>query len=257
MWIDKKTVARNFSRYANLYDRYAGIQRVVAHELMKEVPSSGVGQILEIGCGTAYYTRLLKERFSAAYIKAIDISREMIRIAERNLRDERVDFVIADAENMELEDKFDLVTSNAALQWLGSLESAVSGYKSILKENGSLIFSIFGPMTFWELRRALGEFVKQGDAIITANNFVNKEILIEMLNNYFTKISIKEIMIKEKYSSLAELLNKIKYTGARGNGWNRTALRRRDSFAMIEDAYKLAFGKIEASYQIFFCKAKL
>ncbi len=85
--MDKKTLARNFSRCASVYDKHANIQRRAASELMEELPRSDFTSILEIGCGTGGYTRLLRERFKYAAITSVDIAEKMVAVARQKLKE--------------------------------------------------------------------------------------------------------------------------------------------------------------------------
>lgn len=251
--MDKNIITRNFSRYARLYDEYADIQEFAARRLIEELPSGGIRDILEIGCGTGIYTRLLKEKFPEARIEALDISADMINVASDKLSDDAIKFIVADAETRELDGAFDLITSNAVFQWFTDIEGSIIRYKDALAENGLLAFSIFGPATFRELREVLkGGFDKT--LSITSNLFLDRDGLDKVLRFSFDIFSVSETILTRRYDSTAELLRKIKYTGARGEGLvdkfmlNKSALRR------LDEIYKTAFGGIETSYQIFFCK---
>ncbi len=91
--IDKELIKRNFSRYAEYYDQYCSVQSLCARKLIEKNKTdcirsllskraSGPLRILEIGCGTGNYTKLLIKRFPNAEIKALDISPAMIKIAK-------------------------------------------------------------------------------------------------------------------------------------------------------------------------------
>jgi hypothetical protein len=68
------------------------------------------------------------------------------------------------------------------------------------------------------------------------------------------------VLIKEEYPSLAELLEKIKYTGVRGSGFPSVSSARfvwsRRLLKIVEDAYLKECGHIAATYQIFLCRAE-
>ena len=251
--IDKVRIGRNFSKCAGSYDRYANVQRLAARRLIGLTPDAGVKNILEIGCGTANYTILVKEKFKKARIKTIDISEEMVRVARLKAETSGVEFVIADAEEMELPDRFDLITSNASFQWFEDLGASLRRYNEVLSEGGCIVFSVFGPLTFRELGKVLKEVTCCG-AVIDSGNFLDKKELEALLKRYFMKSMVKELIVKEMYPSLIDLLNKIKHTGARGSGSGNVFLWKRDMLKRADEIYKAMFGKIEATYQLYFCK---
>jgi len=249
---NKDAARKNFSRHARLYDKYADVQHFAAAELIKRAPERQFANILDIGCGTGGYTRILRQRFATAAIKALDISEEMIGAARRKAHDERIEFVAADAEEFDSGGGFDLVTSNAAFQWFDDLESSLVKYRKALTEGGVILFSTLGPLTLNELGRSLKEALGR-DVEISSGRFLAKESLLFVMERHFRESAVEEVMIKKSYGSLVELLNHIKYTGTRGMGvgspnlWNKRTLER------IENAYRSVDGRIDASYQIFYC----
>lgn len=247
-------IKRNFSRCAHLYDKYANIQRLVASELVKELPNNGIANILEIGCGTGNYTSLLKEKFKSSRIKALDIAKGMIGVARQKLKDRQIEFLVTDAENIDINNEFGLITSNAAFQWFERIERTIEKFKKALKKEGIIAFSIFGPLTFWELNQSLKEVLHK-DVSIGSHIFLEKEKLEIILSKYFHKIYARELIVKERYVSLMELLRKIKYTGIRGAGLNSSFAWTQKLLKRTEETYKCKFGQIEATYQIFFCRA--
>jgi len=250
--MDKEIITRNFSRYAHLYDKYADVQKMAALEILSQIDGNNFNKVLEIGCGTGNYTMLLRKRFKTARITALDISAKMVEVAQNKLKDKDIEFIVGDGESGYLPDShYDLITSNACFQWFGDLEAALRKYRVFLKKGGSILFSIFGPLTFWELNAALGSAL--GDAPIAASNFIDKNDIVRIIGNNFKELKINELKYEESFGSLLELLNKIKYTGIRGNGLgNKTSLGPRH-LKEIEKAYLNKFRQIKATYQVFSC----
>lgn len=253
--MDKRAIVKNFSRCAHLYDRYASIQNRVASELLSRIEEDRFKSIMEVGCGTGNYTLLLREKFKHASIKAVDISGKMIEVSRLKLRNKGVEFMVLDAENMNLDKGFDLVTSNACFQWFGDLAKTLSSYKSLLKKNGVILFSVFGPLTFWELNSSLRSVLK--DSSIAADDFIPIGKMERALSDNFKGVTIKETRFEESFTSVIDLLNKIKYTGVRGNGLGSKICLNRQTLKEIEEAYLNKFRKIKATYQVFFCRGSV
>lgn len=270
--VDKEIIKRNFSRYAKFYDEYATIQNLCVLRLIAKTEANGFDKILDIGCGTGNYTKLLKNRYPTAHIKAIDISREMVEIAKEKLHGRMIEFIIGDAEVMDFKEQFDFITSNASFQWFEDLETTLLKYKNLLNRNGVISFSIFGPLTFYELNQSLRGVFGEGVSISSCN-FIEKVKIKKILEKYFKEVDIEQKIYKEKYTSLSELLKKIKYSGIRGNGVNPV----RDTKALegnakvsngvnkkgfwmpkmvndLEEIYRKRFKHIIATYEVFFCK---
>jgi malonyl-CoA O-methyltransferase len=271
--MDKNIIIRNFSRCAYVYDRYADIQKCIAIELLKlinpvhsiresasklrkgGVKEDNINNILEVGCGTGNYTLILREKFKNAKIKSIDISKEMIEVATQKLEGKKIEFIVGDGETIDLEERFDLITSNACFQWFQDLEAAFKKYKRLLKDNGLISFSIFGPETFWELNESLKRTLE--NISISVDNFISQPRLKRLLGNNFKDITLKETRYEESFSCLRELLNKIRYSGIRGYSFNGKFLFTTRLLNKIEDYYLARFNRIRASYQIFLCQVSM
>ncbi|HEX9205991.1 MAG TPA: methyltransferase domain-containing protein, partial [Candidatus Deferrimicrobiaceae bacterium] len=100
-------VLLRFSASAARYDAHAHAQRLSARDLLAwtvaSIPASFRGRrlrILEPGCGTGLYTRMLLDAFPGASVVGVDISEAMVRVARRRIGDARVRFAVADAEEI-------------------------------------------------------------------------------------------------------------------------------------------------------------
>jgi len=249
--MDKEIITQNFSKYAHLYDKYASVQKKTAQRLLNRMPSASFSRILELGSGTGNFTFLLRKKFADAEIKAVDISDKMVEFASKRARDKKIKFIHADAENLNLRERFDLITSNACFHWFDDLERALKIYKKYLKNDGAIVFTAFGPETFFELNVALGETLK---GISTqASKFVAKDKLERLLNSEFNQVDLREVKYKESFTSLSGLLRKIKYSGIRGGTPENKVSFSRRMLKDIEQIYLARFGRIKATYQVFFC----
>ena len=96
-------------------------------------------EVLELGCGTGYFTKeLLKLN---ARITAIDISPELIEEARRTIQAENVYFKIQNAYQTEfLDNNFDAVVGSSVLHHL-DLGKAVREIHRILKPGGLIAFT--------------------------------------------------------------------------------------------------------------------
>ncbi len=250
--MDKSNIAHNFSRYAHLYDKYAAVQNQSAFELATSLKNNNFSKILELGCGTGNYTLMLREKFRGARIKAVDISEEMISVAQNKLKHKDIEFVVADAEKIIPDKDFDLITSNACFQWLNDLAKALRGYAKSLRRGGSINFSIFGPDTFCELNTALKSVLKESR--LDAAYFCNRDSLKAILKDNFESVKVNEICYKESFGNLKGLLEKIKYSGIRGNGLSKKVYFSRGLLERWEKAYLDRFQEIGVTYQVFFCR---
>ena len=153
--LDKEAIRRRFERAAAAYDIFSVVQRGMAERLVERIerePSS----ILDLGCGTGYLTELLSKRFPQAQIVAVDFAPAMIELARKRVPSAR--FLARDIEELEPEpDSYDLIVSNATIQWLTEPEQTLTRLAGSLSAQGELQLATFGPRTFWELDQILGE----------------------------------------------------------------------------------------------------
>ena len=249
----KEAVRNSFSRYARYYDRYSDIQRICALRLISRIRSGPLSRILDVGCGTGCYTRLLRDKFPHSKIRAVDVSSEMIEVAAEKLKDADIEFDVIDGEDVRLDKKYDLITSNASFQWFEDLEGALTNYKAALNTGGMILFSAFGPLTFRELQDSV-RGLSGTEFSVVSSGFTGRRGLETMLNGIFDDTQVEEMIHRQDHGSVTELLRNIKYTGVRADGipWKRMWTAR--ALGGLEDIYRKMHKDIVATYQVFFCK---
>ena len=250
--ISKDLIKWNFSHYASHYDEYSSIQNLCASKLIEKVQKDNFRHILDIGCGTGNYTYLLKNKFPDAEITAIDISQKMVDVAKAKCSDRKIEFITADAEQADIKEEFDFISSNVSFQWFENLEKTLLKYKNMLSDKGYMLFSVFGPDTYCELNSSLKELYNS-DVNTAAAGFAGKDKIMKILNRIFSKADVSEEVLKEELDGLPELLRKIKYTGTRGQGINGKKIWTGGEIKRLEQIYRRKFGRITVTYQVFFC----
>lgn len=143
--LDKDRIRRSFDRAAATYDAHARVQERLATELVARADGEPE-RILELGCGTGTLTALLRSRFPEARIVAVDFAEEMAARTRARVPDAEV--IVADVEQLDLEEPFDLTISAATIQWLADPAATLAR----LAPAGRLLLATFGPRTFWQLR---------------------------------------------------------------------------------------------------------
>ena len=111
------------------------------HSMQEALPQiDAARRVLEIGCGTGSGTQVLKKRFPAAEITAVDLSPEMVRIA--SVKVPGVKFEPADASRLPFADaSFDLVVQNNVPVYFHEIARVLAPAGRVL------ITSTFGPNT--------------------------------------------------------------------------------------------------------------
>jgi malonyl-CoA O-methyltransferase len=250
--IDKKIISGNFSKNAVTYEDHAAVQKNCAEKLIDMIELDYFPRILEIGCGTGVYTRMLLERYPDAQITAIDISGEMVSLARERTCSKRVNFEVSDGECIRQEKKFDLITSNASFQWFQDLDRSFSCFAENLSAGGVLCFSMYGPQTFREFKEVLG--VHMGPRQwLSSSRFAEKDEVRRCLERYFKDFELKEENYKVDFFSIWDFLQNIKKSGARGEGLGGAFIGKY-AIREMEKTYIDKFGLVTATHHIYFCR---
>jgi ubiquinone/menaquinone biosynthesis C-methylase UbiE len=96
-------------------------------------------RILELGCGTGYFTRELAKL--RVHVTAIDISPELIEVAKSEVKSENVSFEVQNAYEMTYgSNQFNAVIGSSVLHHL-EIEKAVTEIFRVLKPGGMIAFT--------------------------------------------------------------------------------------------------------------------
>ncbi|HEY8421629.1 MAG TPA: methyltransferase domain-containing protein [Thermoclostridium sp.] len=119
-----------------------------AIDLVNRINVDNPGKILDVGCGPGNSTQVLYSKYPNSYILGIDISEEMLNAARKEYPN--LDFKICDAgkDLSQLDGDYDIVFSNACIQWIPDHERLLTDMLNLLKKNGVLAVQI--PMNFNE-----------------------------------------------------------------------------------------------------------
>ncbi len=158
MSVSKASVKRQFSEKACTYDRYAQVQKEMAHLLIEQAAAMPAvpDEILEIGIGTGYVSGMMLERYPAARYKGLDIAPGMVEEVRKRfaVHQRRCEWILADVEEWAPgagEHSFDMIVSNACFQWLHRPAETFDHLHRLLRPGGQFVFTTFGPRTFAEL----------------------------------------------------------------------------------------------------------
>lgn len=144
----KNKVTQSFDHKSNEYDQDCDIQKQVAFNLAKDLPTQNISKILEIGCGTGNLTKHLIKKYPKQSLHITDISPAMLRQAQQKNMHEQIQWNTLDAENITTAHKYDLIVANMALQWVIDIDKTIEQLKTILNPGGSLFFTLPAPQSF-------------------------------------------------------------------------------------------------------------
>ncbi len=228
----REAVRRAFDRAAHSYDSASQIQRRVCSRLALGLPAMMTpGIILDVGCGTGYALRMLRERFPPANLVGLDLSPAMLnRIRLPAYR------LAGDAEQLPLADaSVGLYWSSLTLQWC-RLPAALGEACRVLWKGGHLAMATLGPETFSELRRAFGVTDRYQHTI---HFLAPDEIAGTATASGFSDLRIRRETQIAYYPDLKSALRAIKSIGANQVGaGRRRGLMSRESWRGVEKAYE-------------------
>jgi malonyl-CoA O-methyltransferase len=159
------TVRRQFDRRAARFSQHDAIVREVGRRLLERLNVMRIAPraIVDVGCGAGDSREALRTRYPEADWLGIDLSPAMLaRGVPRSLLPRwlpwpgpRPRLACADAGALPLgDDRVDLLYSNLMLHWHPQPHSVFPEWLRVLRIDGLLLFSCFGPDTLAELRRA-------------------------------------------------------------------------------------------------------
>ena len=271
--LDRRSVRRAFERAAATYDNAAVLQREVGQRLAERLGVIRLqpAVVLDAGCGTGEAMGELRTRYPEALLIGLDLALNMTvaarsRLAqasvERSLlrrlwalraptRAERSQLICADVGQIPLAaDAVDMVWSNLCLQWVDDLPDVFAEFRRILKVDGLLSFTTFGPDTLKELRAAFAA-VDGGTHI---NRFIDMHDVGDMLIHAgFGDPVIDMEMITVTYTDPLVLMRELKAIGAHNaNADRKRGLTGRQGWQRMLatlDTFRRD-GRIPATYEI-------
>lgn len=248
----KLSVAEAFGRAALSYDRHAAFQRDVGHQLLAMMPLSLVGKrVLDLGCGTGYFSKCLLER--GATVVCADISNEMLNQARERCGTGNISYTLCDAEAMHFPDhSFDYVFSSLALQWCEDLAVPLAEIKRVLNPKGVGYFSTLLDGSLIELAQAWSKV----DTHQHVNRFIScNRVKLALAQSEATYHHLSLQTITQRYSSALDLMRDLKGIGATYVHGRNKGLVTRSSLAQVEKEYRAISGNVDllpATYQVCF-----
>jgi ubiquinone/menaquinone biosynthesis methyltransferase len=146
-------VENMFDRIAPKYDFFnrlfsLRIDLLWRKNLVKWMKSDDPKQILDVATGTGELAIALWKNFRVK-ITAVDLSQEMLNLADKKIKQQGADITIqkANAENLPFEsNKFDAVSVGFGVRNFENLEKGLSELRRVVKENGNVYILEFSKM---------------------------------------------------------------------------------------------------------------
>ena len=198
MELDKNLIKNNFKKCLLTYEDNAIAQKQTANKLISLIKGRKYDNVLEIGSYSGYLTHLAIENLTIRNYSAIDIVDEsefLVKRINRNIK-----FYNYDIEEFKTSEKFDLILSNASLQWCSSLPKVIKKIKSYLSLGGVLAISIFQEGNLFEIK----------DAFNVGLDYPTIDKIKKLFSN---TANIVEVDREIKFENPIEILKHLKLTG--------------------------------------------
>lgn len=218
-----------------------------AIDLARRIVHPAPKQILDVGCGPGNSTRVLRERFPEAEILGIDSAQTMIDAARANKANQGLHFSLCDA-SQELPmpgQSFDVVFSNACIQWIPNHKTLLHRLFGLLKPGG--VLAVQTPMNAREpihqIITELAESEAWSGKFAQPRVFYNLEQgeYYDMLSSYSKDVELWETTYIHTLPSQEDIMEWYRSTGLRPylNALNAAdrAVFEQAVFARVQQAY--------------------
>lgn len=257
---DRDQVRRAFGRAAAGYAEHAVLQHEVEDRLLERLDfvTTPPQRVLDLGCGPGRASGHLRKRWRKAEVIAMDLALPMLQQARREgswLRP--LARVCADARQLPLADNsIDVLFSSLCIQWIVDLPALFDEFRRVLRPDGFLALSTFGPMTLRELRAAwadvdraphvsqFADIQRVGDALLAAG---------------FRDPVLDGEDITLTYADAGALMRDLKAIGAtNADTYRRRGLTGKSRLKAVAEAYeeyRRDDGRLPATYEVLYAHA--
>jgi ubiquinone/menaquinone biosynthesis C-methylase UbiE len=158
--------------------------------ILKNIGSIKSRKILDIGCGSGVFARMLKK--NGAQVFAADGSKKLLEIAEKDNKDKKITYL-----NIDLNKKnnlnsryFDFVTSVHAVMDIENYQNVIKESFRVLKSGGKFIIAIphpcFSHPIIYLKKKLLGRINNKWSKIFWSSYFERKKVNKYLVGSYKT-----------------------------------------------------------------------
>jgi malonyl-CoA O-methyltransferase len=262
-YIDKARVRASFNRAANTYDAAAVLQKQVRLEMLSRLDFVKIKPeaILDAGCGTGHGSFALQKRFSSARVISLDIALGMLQQTKLqqsflNKIFNQQHLLCADIESLPLaSSSMGMVWSNLALQWCNDLDAAFGELARVLRPEGLMMFSTFGPDTLKELRAASRE-INDSNGHTHVSRFIDMhDIGDALIRNGFSAPALDVEHYTLTYDNVKSVMTDLKNIGAHNATQGRArGLQGKGFLQYLTQNYEQfrTEGKLPATFEVIY-----
>ncbi|KTD32800.1 biotin synthase [Legionella nautarum] len=248
-------ICNAFSKHATEYEQAAKVQNEIGERLFERLHYLKINPryVLDLGCGTGLFSKMLKKLYPQAEIIGLDLSYAMLQQAQKK-QGWRRKWPLINADMVALpfvDGLFDLVFANQVVHWAQPLSAVIQELNRVMNVNSCLMFSTLGPDTFKELKQAW----LQADQYAHTNEFIDMHDIGDcLLMEHFLDPVVDMELLTVHYPSLNHLLQNLKAQGVRNINQSRNeGLTGKTSWQAFESAYQVlctAEGKYPLTYEV-------
>ncbi len=140
------------------YERFRSEREQPFHDLVALITRRPAARVIDLGCGTGLLTQALHREVSAKETIGVNSSEAMLERA-RALEGDGLRFEYGDIGNLREMPPFDVVFSNAALQWVGDHHTLFAQLTEMLVPGGELAVQV--PANFDHVSHTLAADIAQ------------------------------------------------------------------------------------------------
>lgn len=199
-----------------LYLQYKNERIQPCIDLVNRIDYPNPKNIIDFGCGPGNSTQILVNRWPEAHIIGLDNSPAMIEKARKDFPGQ--EWILADARTYVSDLKFDIIFSNAAIQWMPDTKALLNKFYELLSYDG--IIAVEVPL-FFEM--PLGILIektakdnrwkdKTGN-VFDQFSIYNYSFYYDELSSLFNQIEMWETDYMNILNSHEDIMNMMRGTG--------------------------------------------
>lgn len=242
------SVRSAFNKASNQYDAHAFLQKEIAIRLDSklDVIAGNSNVIADLGAGTGLLSQNLIKRFPDSQLICLDFAQASLNNNPSKNK------LCADANHLPLADNsVDMVISSLMMQWCPDLKQLFSEIHRVLKNDGLILFSTFGPDTLKELKKSWSVVDDQTHV----NTFTDMhDIGDQMLGAGFQSPVMEMEKLTLTYQTVTDLLRDLKAIGAQTVDARSKFLMGKDKFQLMIEMYESyrTEDKLPATYEVIY-----
>ncbi len=250
----------HYQRFAHrAVDHFADVavlpQTIAKHMLSRlDVINLAPKCILDISAMTGITSRLLSKRFTKANVIAIDPSISMLRHAksQKQWRSKQT-FLAYDGYQLPFSDNsMDMIFANAIQFWAADYQLIFREWQRVLRPEGALFFSTYGPDTLKELRQSFAA----ADEAVHVNVFYDvHDIGDGLMQAGFSAPVLDVDNYVLRYKKVLDLFRELKHQALQNlNPGRRSSLTGKHRFQEMIKAYEglRIDNKIPATFEVIY-----